>query len=278
MMAHEIKREFLRLPPDALRDDVTYRVDMERELPFTYESLKRSIRQYGQLRPIVVRETEDPGVYAIVDGRYSKDMLCRYADELGLEYIDVYNIGRVPDHVAWAIMVALNEIGGRADSGELIRLVQEVTARVGHEESKRLIPLVGLDAALAESRAEIAVQTLRDKERRIADAIVDALGDDDFMDTDMPLVSYERRRTVTPSSSTTLETAVVGRHDMYREAAAWRDELVRRLPVGAIEIGDALYVWLKYFRIKGLLDAVDERDLYAVYRSIVPAEEEAEMS
>ncbi len=90
--------------------------------PENMAKLKESVRRNGIFRPIVVREVD--GLYEVIAGEHTT----RVARELGMEIIDVYNLGPISDRKAKEISVIDNQHYGVEDIHGLAGLLKEIDA------------------------------------------------------------------------------------------------------------------------------------------------------
>lgn len=91
--------------------------------PENMEKLKESVRRNGIFRPVVVREMPD-GSYQVIAGEHTT----RVARELGMETIDVYNLGPIDDRKAKEISIIDNQHYGVEDAYGLGELLKEIDA------------------------------------------------------------------------------------------------------------------------------------------------------
>lgn len=90
--------------------------------PENMAKLKESVRRNGIFRPVVVREVN--GKYQVIAGEHTT----RVAIELGLETIDVYNLGDIDDRKAKEISIIDNQHYGVEDTYGLGELLREIDA------------------------------------------------------------------------------------------------------------------------------------------------------
>jgi hypothetical protein len=105
-----------------------------RQTDFIYDKERTSIRKFGFLDPILVRERD--GRYEIIDGEHR----WKAAQDEGLQEVPVNNLGFVTDAVAKQLTIVLNETRGRADRVDLAKLIQQIKDDVGLEEMKENLP------------------------------------------------------------------------------------------------------------------------------------------
>lgn len=90
--------------------------------PENMEKLKESVRRNGIFRPVVVREVD--GHYEVIAGEHTT----RVAIDLGMETMDVYNLGPITTKKAKEISVIDNQHYGVEDAFGLGALLQEIDA------------------------------------------------------------------------------------------------------------------------------------------------------
>lgn len=86
-----------------------------------FDAAKESIKKYGFIQPILVRE-KDQG-YEIIDGEHR----WRAAKELGSTRITIENIGQLPEQDAKALTILMNAIKGEDDAIKRGVLFKEFT-------------------------------------------------------------------------------------------------------------------------------------------------------
>lgn len=89
--------------------------------PENMAKLKESVKRNGIFRPVVVRELPT-GEYQVIAGEHTTQV----ARELGMETIDVYNLGLISDRKAKEISVIDNQHYGVEDSFGLGELLKEI--------------------------------------------------------------------------------------------------------------------------------------------------------
>jgi ParB family chromosome partitioning protein len=91
--------------------------------PENEEKIKESLKRFGWVRPIIVRELEDePGVLQILGGQHRWSV----AKELGYTAVPVINLGRVDDKKAKEIGLVDNGRYGEDDVVALSELLKEI--------------------------------------------------------------------------------------------------------------------------------------------------------
>lgn len=93
--------------------------------PENQKKLEESIRRNGIFRPVVVRELAD-GTLEVIAGEHTT----RAAIELGMEQIDVYNLGPIDDLRAKEISVIDNQHYGHEDTFGLAELLKQFEGNV----------------------------------------------------------------------------------------------------------------------------------------------------
>lgn len=91
--------------------------------PENMAKLKESVKRNGIFRPVVVRELPD-GTYQVIAGEHTT----RVSIELGMETIDVYNLGAISERKAKEISVIDNQHYGVEDTYGLGELLKEIDA------------------------------------------------------------------------------------------------------------------------------------------------------
>lgn len=100
----------------------------------TFAKLVASLREFGFVQPVVVREDGDG--YEIVNGEHRY----RAAIELKLQSIPIINLGAVTDVRAKQLAVILNELGGSPDEVRLADLLRDISAEVTIDDLQRVMP------------------------------------------------------------------------------------------------------------------------------------------
>lgn len=101
---------------------------------FIFEKEKESIRRFGMIDPVTVREI--PEGFEIIDGEH------RYLACKALEHkeVPVNNLGEVSDSVAQQLTVIFNETKGKSKRVELSALLQKIVLSVPIEDLKLVMP------------------------------------------------------------------------------------------------------------------------------------------
>ena len=86
-----------------------------------YEKELASIRRFGLVSPIIVR-CVGPDSYQIIDGEHR----WRAAKQLGHLFIQVWNLGTIPDATAKQLTIVLNETKGHSDPLALQELLADL--------------------------------------------------------------------------------------------------------------------------------------------------------
>jgi len=123
---------------------------------FIFARERASIREFGFVDPVTVREVPGADGLEIVDGEHR----WRAAREEGFTDIAVVNLGVIPDHVAKRLTVVLNGTRGEADTTKLSELIHEL-AQEGPEllavlpfteqELKRYLDLATFDLSVLDN-------------------------------------------------------------------------------------------------------------------------------
>ena len=88
-----------------------------------YEKARASIRRFGFIDPVTVRDIEADGIQ-IIDG----EQRWRAAIDEGLEEIDVADLGSMPDETAQQLSIILNELHGTYDPRDMGSLLTRLMA------------------------------------------------------------------------------------------------------------------------------------------------------
>lgn len=99
-----------------------------------YEKELESLKRYGQIAPILVREQN--GVYELIDGEHR----LRGMKQLGYKKILIFDAAGLSESDAKQLTIIMNEVRGRADSTKLSKLFQELSLDVPLEELTKIIP------------------------------------------------------------------------------------------------------------------------------------------
>ena len=101
---------------------------------FIFEKEKESIRKFGFVTPVIVRQIKEG--YEIIDGEHR----LKAAKELGLNEISINNLGEVSDSVAKQLTIVLNETKGEPDPIELSKLINDLSKDVSVEDLLATLP------------------------------------------------------------------------------------------------------------------------------------------
>jgi len=129
--------------------------------PFMVERACESIRQFGFVDPVLVRDVPGTRGHEIIDG----EQRWRAAQSVGLDRVLVLSLGEIDDHVAKRLTIVLNETRGKFDRDGLADLVRDLLSV--EDESVRAEVL----SVLPYSSGEIDA-LLRDPPAPTADEIV----------------------------------------------------------------------------------------------------------
>lgn len=101
---------------------------------FIYEKERNSIKTFGFLDPILVREIE--GAFEIIDGEHR----WRAAQDEGYDELPCNNLGPIEDEIAQQLTVIMNETRGRADELKLGKLIADLQKKIPLEEILKNLP------------------------------------------------------------------------------------------------------------------------------------------
>lgn len=146
--------------------------------PENLEKLKTSLSEFGQFKPVVVRELPD-GDYEILGGEHRNDA----AIALGWDSIAVFSLGQISDEAAKKISLADNTRYGEDDEESLALLLKELDI----EDMSAFMPM---DEEITEVFAKLQDVDLDD---------LDDLDDDDD-DLESPDVSVATGSTAPPKT------------------------------------------------------------------------------
>lgn len=102
---------------------------------FIFEKERASIREYGFLDPILVREKGKK--FEIIDGEHR----FKAAIAEGFKKIPVNNLGKVSDEVCKQLTVIMNETRGQADHDLLSTLMKDLESTIGKEKLIEIMPI-----------------------------------------------------------------------------------------------------------------------------------------
>lgn len=101
---------------------------------FMYGKELASIRQFGMVNPIIVRETNSG--LQIIDGEHR----VRAALEIGISKVPVWNLGLVEDATAKQLTIVLNETKGSPDRGKLAALLADLLTSESTSDLLAVLP------------------------------------------------------------------------------------------------------------------------------------------
>jgi len=117
--------------------------EMDDEL---YRKARTSIRKFGFIDPITVREFQDP-MWQIIDG----EQRWRAAQDEGLEEVDIANLGVVDDATAEQLTIIFNELHGVYDPKKMGVLLTQL---VISEPLPELLEVLPFDKAIGLARED----------------------------------------------------------------------------------------------------------------------------
>ena len=125
--------------------------------PFIYEKEKTSIRKFGFVLPVIVRETDD-GALEVIDGEHRLNAVKELQAEgvkiyttpqketlLPKGYINVKNMGKIGEETAKQLTVLMNELTGEADTLKLADLMKDLSDSVGMDHLVEIMPFTQVE-------------------------------------------------------------------------------------------------------------------------------------
>jgi ParB-like chromosome segregation protein Spo0J len=100
---------------------------------YMYRKAVQSIRSFGFVNPVIVREV-DHG-FEVIDGEHR----VKAARDLGIDRIPIWDLGPITDPVAKQLTIVLNETRGQADREKLGELLRDVLST---EDSARVLEVL----------------------------------------------------------------------------------------------------------------------------------------
>lgn len=98
------------------------------------EKTKDNLKEFGQMRPIVVRESN--GKFEIING-FHRWLSCK---ELGFKKVLINNLGKVSDKEAKLLTILLNELKGNPNAVKLAKLIDTLYGSDAWQDIARLLP------------------------------------------------------------------------------------------------------------------------------------------
>ncbi len=141
-----------------------------------FRKLVESMRQFGYVQPIIVRELA-PDRYEIINGEHR----WRAARELNMPEIAVMNLGVIADSRAKQLVVILNELGGTPDQVRLSDLLRDINIEVSTADLLKVLPFTEKELSLYTETIDFSFANLSTKDTRVdrpaaePDPVVDAL-------------------------------------------------------------------------------------------------------
>lgn len=128
----KIKDNYQRVPIEKVKVN---KWNPNEQTEFIFKHARKSLRDQGQLLPILVREVGKD--FEIIDGEH------RYRGALaeGADDISVNNLGRVSDQVAKQLTIIMNETRGEARRDKLSALLHSLEDSLGLEELLASLPI-----------------------------------------------------------------------------------------------------------------------------------------
>ena len=101
---------------------------------FIFQKEKASIKRFGFVAPIIVRENGKK--FEIIDGEHR----LKAAIELGMKEVSINNLGQLTDPVAKQLTIVLNETKGEPDTIDLAKLVTDLSQDIDLESLASILP------------------------------------------------------------------------------------------------------------------------------------------
>lgn len=101
---------------------------------FMFSREVASVEKFGIIDPITARVVD--GQHQIVDGEHR----WKAAKQLEHAEVPVWSLGEIPDHVAKQLTLALNEIKGTHERGQVAEILRDLLASEPTQELLRLLP------------------------------------------------------------------------------------------------------------------------------------------
>jgi len=105
-----------------------------RQNDFIFQKEKASIKKFGFVAPIIVRENGKK--FEIIDGEHR----LKAAIELGMKDVSINNLGKLTDPVAKQLTIVLNETKGEPDPIDLAKLVTDLSQDIDVEALAAVLP------------------------------------------------------------------------------------------------------------------------------------------
>lgn len=127
-----MKQGFVLIPTSNLvKAEWNYKYDDE----VIKEKLKENIRRNGLIENLIVREIAKDK-FEVVNGNHRLDVI----QELSIDEVMCYNLGKVPDHVAKRIAIETNETKFVANPTKLADILKELTEHVSFDDLLETLP------------------------------------------------------------------------------------------------------------------------------------------
>lgn len=85
---------------------------------------RNSIRKFGFIVPIIVRPVPKSERFQIIDGQHRWEL----AEELGIQYVPVHDLGPISDYEAEQLTIILNELRGKPNEKKLAASLKRLLA------------------------------------------------------------------------------------------------------------------------------------------------------
>jgi hypothetical protein len=128
----EMKFNEITVPVEKIRENPW---NPNEQSPFMYQKQVNSMREFGQVGEILVRELED-GSYQIIDGEHR----WRAARDLGFKELAVNNLGKVSDDTAKLLTEVLNELHGDRNPLKMSKVLNDLRLEPDWERIQVVLP------------------------------------------------------------------------------------------------------------------------------------------
>lgn len=129
----EVQGEALRVRTSDIRPN-RYNYNTQNEQ--TFAKLVESIRRFGFVEPLMVRQVRGQPGYELINGEHR----FHAAQVLRLPELPITNLGYIDDTKAKQLAIILNELGGKPDEVRLADLLRDINASVDTEAMVQVLP------------------------------------------------------------------------------------------------------------------------------------------
>ena len=127
-----MRKGYIWIPIDKLRKA---KWNYKKESKEKSEKLNRSLKEFGQIQNVIVREKAK--FFEIINGNHRLDQLL----ELGEKRVMCYNLGKnISDTMAYKIGIVTNEEHFEADTNKLNELLKHIINEESIENSAKILP------------------------------------------------------------------------------------------------------------------------------------------